>query len=744
MNDLFSTLLVLLLLLNASAAKARLTYGNESPLVHFYPDTSIICVDTNGRLLLYEDTIAVNTNFITKTRDGNFLMPGYYYPDRGYYYSLPYLIKSTPEGNIVWTKRFSNPGTYSSSWITASRIKELNNGDLLMTGQIGIPGTDDRRELAIWRLDKNGRLIWSTSYESSLWINPITGATEITGIEEDAGGNIYLCGGLKMFEASKFAFVLKLNASGGVLWDKNYSSNSVFAFGLLLLQNQVLLVGNSDLLFPGDPLNKNVLWCLQLNTADGETISTKGWYADFYERSYVNSFSFANASVKKLDNGSISVVGTTQSDFLGLFSMNIDTINHSIIANFSPEFDFLTGIMLSSRHASNYYNTVATQQENGRIAYTRFVENNNLFNEDIIYGSIQYNQVIKERIYHEQNRSVEFTSNFIFFAPDTNIVIQTYWNNANTNDGLEMVRISDRDSTNLCYGKDTSLTFIQPYFMKGIPVTFDSIVGNAFRPTYHNFVSENAGNLVTSTGCTLSGVNVRAIPVISLDKDSVLCKGSTRELSARQEYGKYVWSNGSTAPSLFVSDTGKYWVTVTGQDGCIGSDTTYISIIAPIPAGFLPHDMTICQFDKLTLRAEHSYQSYLWNDLSTDSVLTVSQPGVYRLDVTDGNHCVGRDSMTLTQKQCLEGLFVPNAFTPNGDGRNDIFRPLLYGDIIRFRFAVYNRWGEKIFETSRPGQGWDGKLNGVPAVGGTFVWYCYFQLEGQEEKTRTGTVLLIR
>ena len=731
-NHLIQNLLVLFLMLNSGGVYAQQGFGNPS-----------VCLDTSQRLLFHEDTIAVNASYIAKTGDGNYLIPGYYYPNRGFYYYMPYLIKSNSDGNIQWSKRFYSLGTYSSQWYTATRIKELSNGDLLMTGQIGVPETDDRRELAIWRLDKNGNLLWGESYETSIWSNPITGSSDITGIEEDAGGNIYLSGNLRIFEASKFAFAMKLDAKGNILWDQSYSSNAALAYGISLSQNKLFVFGNIGPLPISGSLNTNVIWCIQLNTVNGDMLSAKGWYADFGEESSSNSFAYANTSMSMLDNGQVSIQGTARSDFLGMFDLRVDTINHSIIANFSADFNFLNGIMISSRHASNYYNTVATQHSNGRISYTRFIEDNNLYGENIMYGSLLNNQVVKERVYHEPNRSSELASNFLYYSPDEDIVIQTYWDSVISKGGLEILRLQDKDSANLCNGKDTSLTFIQSYFMKAAPVTFDSILANTFQQTNHNSLGEEGGNLVRSTACTMPGVNVHATPIISLDKDSVLCAGSTRNLTAGEGYSRYVWNNGSTDPSLNVSDTGKYWVSVTSQNGCTAADTAYISTFGSIPSHFLPRDTTICQFAKLTIQPTYAYQNYLWSDQSTGSTITVSQPGLYQLQVTDSNQCVGSDSLLLATKECLQGLFVPNAFTPNGDGLNDVFRPLLFGNITRYRFAVYNRWGEKVFETQTSGQGWDGKQNGVPLGNGAFVWYCQYQLDGQPETTKEGTVVLI-
>jgi gliding motility-associated-like protein len=101
-------------------------------------------------------------------------------------------------------------------------------------------------------------------------------------------------------------------------------------------------------------------------------------------------------------------------------------------------------------------------------------------------------------------------------------------------------------------------------------------------------------------------------------------------------------------------------------------------------------------------------------------------------------------SVVLDDSGCPKDIHVPTGFTPNNDGRNDILRPLIKGHVTSYSFTIYNRWGEKVFETSDPGKGWDGKFRGLLLDTQVFVWYCTYQFPNREKQMVKGTVTLIR
>jgi gliding motility-associated-like protein len=89
-------------------------------------------------------------------------------------------------------------------------------------------------------------------------------------------------------------------------------------------------------------------------------------------------------------------------------------------------------------------------------------------------------------------------------------------------------------------------------------------------------------------------------------------------------------------------------------------------------------------------------------------------------------------------------VYVPNAFSPNKDGKNDLLKPIIRGYLATYRFTVYNRWGGQVFDSADPQKGWDGTLNGTPVDSGVFVWV----LTGKDllgvSFSQKGAVVLIR
>jgi gliding motility-associated-like protein len=139
-----------------------------------------------------------------------------------------------------------------------------------------------------------------------------------------------------------------------------------------------------------------------------------------------------------------------------------------------------------------------------------------------------------------------------------------------------------------------------------------------------------------------------------------------------------------------------------------------------VPAGFLPEDSAVCgKFSRFIIIP--GYEEYQWNFGSTDSSVEFTTAGEYVVIVKDLHGCEGSDTIVY-ESLCEEALIMPNAFTPNGDGLNDIFKPVLLDDLTDFEFKVYNRWGKVIFFSANPDDGWDGKELEIPKGIEQYVW----------------------
>lgn len=254
----------------------------------------------------------------------------------------------------------------------------------------------------------------------------------------------------------------------------------------------------------------------------------------------------------------------------------------------------------------------------------------------------------------------------------------------------------------------------------------------------------NASCLATpnATSNTIS-MTVYDRPNVSLNNDPRICEGGLRILDAGN-FTSYLWNTGATSRQLAIYSPGVYSVTVTDNHNCSNSASTTIDQLLPAPANFLPADTSICSYGDLQLIPKNIFSNYSWNTGELSAAITITQAGTYWLRATDNNGCTGTDTIYISPKDCLEGFFVPTAFTPNHDGKNDVLLPRLFGNIKLYDLRIYNRWGQIVFQTTDPHKAWDGNFNGMSQDSNVFIWTCTYQLEGEERKIEKGTVVLIR
>ena len=195
-------------------------------------------------------------------------------------------------------------------------------------------------------------------------------------------------------------------------------------------------------------------------------------------------------------------------------------------------------------------------------------------------------------------------------------------------------------------------------------------------------------------------------------------------------------------PTFSVTTAGTFSVKVDLND-CAAYDTIVVTCTRK-PSINLVKDTSICVTEKLLLNAFFPTATYLWQDGSAQSQYTVTQPGIYKVQVTNG--CVIVSSITTVKyENCSCKFFVPGAFTPDNNGKNDIFKPTYQCLFTDYSLKIFNRFGQLVFNTASPNAGWDGMFNNQKQPMGAYFWLLqYNDRLGRKSSMQKGTVLLIR
>ncbi len=236
-------------------------------------------------------------------------------------------------------------------------------------------------------------------------------------------------------------------------------------------------------------------------------------------------------------------------------------------------------------------------------------------------------------------------------------------------------------------------------------------------PTLDVTASGTYGLTVTSPeGCVHSDIlNVVFTngPLLTLEDSTTTCASPGILLDAMPinlETGpfQFNWSHGPNEAEVLINETGAYQVVVTDAGGCTTS--TVVSVTAlPSPQFNLPSDTSLCFEDypgiQYTFAVPAGFDGYLWNDGSTDNTLPVDGPGTYGVVVTNDIGCESEQTIWVNGFCSEPTLFIPSAFTPDGDGLNEVLR-IEGRNLVELDFQLFNRWGNLVWQADAIGDYW--------------------------------------
>ena len=251
-------------------------------------------------------------------------------------------------------------------------------------------------------------------------------------------------------------------------------------------------------------------------------------------------------------------------------------------------------------------------------------------------------------------------------------------------------------------------------------------------------------------------VAVNPLPDVSATTTLTRCDMNSGSATAMGNLGTpgytYAWSNGSSDATATDLGVGNYTVTVTDSKNCTATTSVSVSMYPNPTATVSPYPVGSVRVGESIQLSASGGQNYSWspetflsctncaNPLSTPIVEEIK----YCVEVIDNNGCSDTACTTILVDTTCSAIFVPNAFSPNDDTNNDDIGITNICPFNKVRFAIFNRWGEKVFETNDPNIRWDGTYKGQPQPISTYYYYLDVELINGRQVVRRGDITLIR
>ncbi|MFT6715979.1 MAG: gliding motility-associated-like protein, partial [Saprospiraceae bacterium] len=346
--------------------------------------------------------------------------------------------------------------------------------------------------------------------------------------------------------------------------------------------------------------------------------------------------------------------------------------------------------------------------------------------------------------------NVQVTDPTTSCSNDTFAVVTTRPPPAYTLSDLTPTVICEGRQKTLSTGMDTSL-YTHLWTKGGVSISnSDNTIFITESDTYKVTVTEKSSSCAQGSNIAIQYIPP---PVVDLNiaNNFDLCDES--EVSLKNlNYNPAIqslWSTGAVnVEEIIITQFGVYWLKES-VGACSDSDGVVI-LHRELPLSGLGPDTALCFDDlfskQMTLDTKQNTGSHLWSTGDTSRSIQISIPGLYSVLITSEYGCITDDEIVVLE-HCLPNLWVPNVFSPNGDGKNDYWSPVMK-NLDDVELWVYNRWGEQIWKGNSQESAWDGKYKNRPVAQDVYVWkisYSFYdELQTKTKKTRVGIVTIIR
>ncbi len=654
------------------------------------------------------------------------------------------LCKTNLQNKIIWYKLYGG-----SNAEYAVSIKKADAGNFIILAQTQSNDGDVTTHFGgkdIWliKINADGNIIWQKTFGSDKDEIP----TDLAILDD---GSIVISGSADQSSfapslySGKNSFLLKLTAKGDIVWTKVFGGNGddkIKSFvpvsdGFASISTSTssdgdypVNAGKNDIYIFKHDANGSVVWKKHYGNKDNDEAG------DIVYTPCDNKI-FASYA-KEFSGDKIYVSNPPYPLFSQKAGVQIGLLNNDGSQFFYFEDSFSYAAYLDNYYFNDeIYNTMAPNDRGGFLAggFNHWRAGNNYY---------QSNQYLVRRTFHVSEYGAPLTKNNydtslcagqaawgVIVSKDTTFS-DTLRNSCNIDTLIRKYTVRIDNNADSIISRDTTICYGQP--LKGTTV----VAPFSIRDTL---------NVVTNCGFKrmITILNVFVPPSINplLGSDTTACKDALL-LNATLEGSSYLWQNGVTTPSLLADNSGLYWVQVTDRYGCMKTDSInirftdlYLSIV---------HDTTTTP-EKPVLLMPLTNGTISWefsNALSCEKCQnSIASPAVtttfHVTSKKDG--CMVKDSVKVNVLK-EDFFYIPSAFSPNNDGRNDVFRPVANG-VREYKIQLYNRWGQLIFQTNNIREGWNGKFHNINQPVGVYIYIINYKNDKGKNFVLKGSFLLI-
>ena len=663
-------------------------------------------------------TAGTTIRHTTELSNGDFVINGNSY-NFGPGIIASYVMRVNPLGVVLWSRGYGGAGVDQSTC-----VMETPSGDMIITSHttsFGVGGTDG----TLLRIDNTGNIVWAKYYGG-----PITETYYATSMLSD--GNMIAVGLTNSFGlGSEDVLLSKIDLNGNILWSRTFGGGGtdIGEYALENLSGEIIISGytNSfgggfDMLLFSTDLNGNLIW--SKSYGGGATDQVDRWSKPFDITMDNGIVMVGGTNSFGVGSEDIYLIKTNQcgESFCNESNINLQTTTPNIVVGIAA-MTFGSGgsypALNTVSSPTNYTTTTMCIDSITSCNITpNFVSANVCLGDSSSFFDTSIDSlgnIIDWKWYFGDGDSTIGVSNPVHF----------YGTSGNFTTTLVVINDSNCiDSISITFTVDS----VQ---QQNIGITIcpgDSLfVGGEFQQVAGVYVD----TLIANNGCdSLVLTTLSVNPVYNINQNISICSGES------------ILLGGS-----FQTSSGIYIDVFQSINGCDSNVTTNLSVkISPDVIAY--SDTTIEKGEVVQLNASGAI-TYIWSpdfELScTNCQAPYASPTLTTNYIVEGfvNGCSSFDTITITVNKTEVFIYIPNTFTPNFDGKNDIF--YFYAEGFReFEAQIFNRWGELLYESVDILEGWNAKYKGKDVPLGVYVYRVKIVSFDNQYFRKVGSINVIR